>query len=183
MAMGRPRSAQDGDDLMRKIHSRNQVCSRKLLDLLIVEHGKEFPEVATPEPLDLEEEEEAVLPPIPNKVISEAAAIAFPNFTFPTTGRITAIKRATLTEYPGITLCDLTSQRRTARMVFARQVAMYLAKKLTPNSLPEIGRRFGGRDHTTVLHAVRKIERLVGVDPALAAMVERIAAIIPEGAS
>jgi chromosomal replication initiator protein len=39
-----------------------------------------------------------------------------------------------------------------------RQVAMYLAKTLTPRSLPEIGRRFGGRDHTTVLHAVRKIE-------------------------
>jgi hypothetical protein len=182
MVMGRPISAQDGDDLMRKIHGRNQVCSRQLLDLLIAEHGHEFPEVATPEPLELEEEEETALPPIPNKVIERAAEIAFPNFAFPTTGRITAIKRATLTEYPGITLNDLTSQRRTMRTVFARQVAMYLAKKLTPNSLPEIGRRFGGRDHTTVLHAVRKIEHLVGADPVLAAQIERIAAIIPEGA-
>ena len=48
-----------------------------------------------------------------------------------------------------------------------RQVAMYLAKTLTLRSLPEIGRRFGGRDHTTVLHAVRKIEALVAKDVSL----------------
>jgi chromosomal replication initiator protein len=53
---------------------------------------------------------------------------------------------------------DLLSNRRTRTIVRPRQVAMYLAKTLTPRSLPEIGRRFGGRDHTTVLHAVRKIE-------------------------
>jgi len=45
-----------------------------------------------------------------------------------------------------------------------RQVAMYLAKKLTPRSLPEIGRRFGGRDHTTVMHAVKRIEELRASD-------------------
>ena len=49
---------------------------------------------------------------------------------------------------------------------------MYLSKTLTLRSLPEIGRRFGGRDHTTVLHAVRKIEALVGKDPVLADEVE-----------
>ncbi len=59
---------------------------------------------------------------------------------------------------------DLLSSRRTANVVRPRQVAMYLAKTLTLRSLPEIGRRFGGRDHTTVLHAVRKIENLVGND-------------------
>jgi chromosomal replication initiator protein len=53
-----------------------------------------------------------------------------------------------------------------------RQVAMYLAKTLTLRSLPEIGRRFGGRDHTTVLHAVRKIEGLVGNDVTLAEEIE-----------
>ena len=57
-------------------------------------------------------------------------------------------------------------------MVRPRQVAMYLAKTLTLRSLPEIGRRFGGRDHTTVLHAVRKIEGLVGNDMALAEEIE-----------
>ncbi|MES2906911.1 MAG: chromosomal replication initiator protein DnaA [Pseudomonadota bacterium] len=55
---------------------------------------------------------------------------------------------------------DLLSNRRTHNVVMPRQIAMYLAKSLTPRSLPEIGRRFGGRDHTTVLHAVRKIEDL-----------------------
>jgi chromosomal replication initiator protein len=49
---------------------------------------------------------------------------------------------------------------------------MYLAKVMTPRSLPEIGRRFGGRDHTTVLHAVRKIEALVSKDVALSDEVE-----------
>jgi chromosomal replication initiator protein len=53
-----------------------------------------------------------------------------------------------------------------------RQIAMYLAKTLTLRSLPEIGRRFGGRDHTTVLHAVRKIENLVSTDTALAEEIE-----------
>jgi len=48
-----------------------------------------------------------------------------------------------------------------------RQVAMYLAKQLTPRSLPEIGRRFGGRDHTTVIHAVRRIEKLRQTDAEL----------------
>lgn len=69
---------------------------------------------------------------------------------------------------------DLLSQRRTANVVRPRQVAMYLAKILTLRSLPEIGRRFGGRDHTTVLHAVRKIETLIGTDTALAAEIETL---------
>ena len=58
----------------------------------------------------------------------------------------------------GISRMDIISQRRTKAVVNPRQIAMYLAKTLTPRSLPEIGRLFGGRDHTTVLHAVRKID-------------------------
>ncbi|MGB6503695.1 MAG: helix-turn-helix domain-containing protein, partial [Xanthobacteraceae bacterium] len=61
---------------------------------------------------------------------------------------------------------------RTANVVRPRQVAMYLAKVLTLRSLPEIGRRFGGRDHTTVLHAVRKIENLASNDSAFAEEIE-----------
>jgi chromosomal replication initiator protein len=64
---------------------------------------------------------------------------------------------------------DICSARRTANVVRPRQVAMYLAKTLTLRSLPEIGRRFGGRDHTTVLHAVRKIAALIPKDAELAA--------------
>jgi chromosomal replication initiator protein len=63
-----------------------------------------------------------------------------------------------------VSRADILSSRRTANVVRPRQIAMYLAKMLTLRSLPEIGRRFGGRDHTTVLHAVRKIEELAGRD-------------------
>jgi chromosomal replication initiator protein len=66
------------------------------------------------------------------------------------------------------------SSPRTANVVRPRQVAMYLAKTLTLRSLPEIGRRFGGRDHTTVLHAVRKIEALVAKDVSLSEEVESL---------
>ncbi len=58
----------------------------------------------------------------------------------------------------GVSKGDLLSQRRHRSVVWPRQVGMYLAKQLTARSLPEIGRRFGNRDHTTVLHAIRKIE-------------------------
>lgn len=67
---------------------------------------------------------------------------------------------------------DILSSRRTATVVRPRQIAMYLAKVLTLRSLPEIGRRFGGRDHTTVLHAVRKIETLSKTDGVLSEELE-----------
>jgi chromosomal replication initiator protein len=66
-----------------------------------------------------------------------------------------------------VTRADLLSSRRTASVVRPRQIAMYLSRTLTLRSLPEIGRRFGGRDHTTVLHAVRKINGLIGENVAL----------------
>ena len=78
---------------------------------------------------------------------------------------------------------DLLSNRRTRTIVKPRQVAMYLAKMMTPRSLPEIGRRFGGRDHTTVLHAVRKIEDLVGADTKLAQELELLKRLINDQAA
>jgi chromosomal replication initiator protein len=63
---------------------------------------------------------------------------------------------------------DLISERRARAVARPRQVAMWLAKQITTRSLPDIGRRFGGRDHTTVLHAVRRIEALKGEDPVIA---------------
>lgn len=75
---------------------------------------------------------------------------------------------------------DLLSNRRTRNIVRPRQIAMYLAKTMTPRSLPEIGRRFGGRDHTTVLHAVRKIESLTAEDQKLAREVELLKRLILE---
>ncbi len=85
--------------------------------------------------------------------------------------KIEDIQRVVARQY-NVSRADLLSSRRTANVVRPRQVAMYLAKTLTLRSLPEIGRRFGGRDHTTVLHAVRKIENLVGNDQALAEEIE-----------
>jgi hypothetical protein len=64
----------------------------------------------------------------------------------------------TVAAFYNVGLLDLRSHRRTMPVTFYRQIAMYLAKELTTNSLPAIGRQFGGRDHTTVLHAWRKIE-------------------------
>ncbi len=75
---------------------------------------------------------------------------------------------------------DLLSNRRTRVIVRPRQVAMYLAKVMTPRSLPEIGRRFGGRDHTTVLHAVRKIEGMSASDQKLAREIELLKRLILE---
>ena len=85
--------------------------------------------------------------------------------------KIEDIQRIVARQY-NVSRSDLLSSRRTANVVRPRQVAMYLAKTLTLRSLPEIGRRFGGRDHTTVLHAVRKIEGLVSNDLALSEEIE-----------
>jgi chromosomal replication initiator protein len=67
-----------------------------------------------------------------------------------------------------IRLADMYSARRARSIARPRQVAMYLAKQLTSRSLPEIGRKFGGRDHTTVMHAVRKVEELRDTDSSFA---------------
>jgi chromosomal replication initiator protein len=85
--------------------------------------------------------------------------------------RIEDIQRVVARHY-SIPKTDLVSARRTQAIVRPRQIAMYLAKVMTPRSLPEIGRRFGGRDHTTVLHAVRKIDELAKTDSRLADDIE-----------
>ena len=75
-------------------------------------------------------------------------------------------------EHFNIRIADMHSARRARQVARPRQVAMYLAKQLTSRSLPEIGRKFGGRDHTTVMHAVKKIEELRGLDSGFAEDVE-----------
>jgi chromosomal replication initiator protein len=79
-----------------------------------------------------------------------------------------------------VSKADLLSSRRTRTIVRPRQIAMYLSKTLTPRSLPEIGRRFGGRDHTTVLHAVRKVEEMMQGDQHLAEEIELLKRMIDE---
>ena len=92
---------------------------------------------------------------------------------------IEEIQRIVARQY-NVSRADLLSSRRTANVVRPRQIAMFLAKTLTLRSLPEIGRRFGGRDHTTVLHAVRKIESLVGNDNVLAEEIELLKRLLQE---
>jgi chromosomal replication initiator protein len=93
--------------------------------------------------------------------------------------KIEDIQRTVARQY-NVSRADLLSSRRTANVVRPRQIAMYLAKTLTLRSLPEIGRRFGGRDHTTVLHAVRKIEGLVDTDTTLAEEIELLKRLLQE---
>jgi len=75
-------------------------------------------------------------------------------------------------EHYNIRLADMHSERRARAVARPRQVAMWLCKQLTQRSLPEIGRKFGGRDHTTVMHAVRKIDELRAGDRSMAEDIE-----------
>ena len=93
--------------------------------------------------------------------------------------KIEDIQKLVATHY-SVTRADILSSRRTATVVKPRQVAMYLSKALTLRSLPEIGRRFGGRDHTTVLHAVRKIEGLTSSDASLREEIELLKRMLQE---
>jgi chromosomal replication initiator protein len=77
-------------------------------------------------------------------------------------------------EHYGLKTADLESPNRSRSIVRPRQIAMYLARLLTPRSYPEIGRRFGNRDHTTVMHAVETIQRLISMDSAFAEEVEQL---------
>lgn len=93
--------------------------------------------------------------------------------------RIEDIQRVVSRHY-NVSKQEMVSNRRTRIIVKPRQIAMYLAKTMTPRSFPEIGRRFGGRDHTTVLHAVRKIEDLINKDTKLGHEVELLKRLILE---
>jgi len=77
---------------------------------------------------------------------------------------IVAIQDAVCAHF-GLTRETLLSRSRAERVVWPRQVAMYLAKELTEHSLPSIGREFGGRDHTTVMHACRRVAVQIGATP------------------
>lgn len=88
----------------------------------------------------------------------ELAREALKDLLSASTGRVTVeLIQKTVADYYKIKVADMYSKRRPSAIAMPRQVAMYLAKEMTQKSLPEIGELFGGRDHTTVLHAVRKI--------------------------
>lgn len=98
--------------------------------------------------------------------------------------RLTSVQvdriQSVVARYFGKTRSELLSKSRHSSIVGPRHIAMYLAKELTDYSLPEIGRRFGGRDHTTVLHAVRKIEGLLPKGGEVARQVDEIKRLLLE---
>ncbi len=87
------------------------------------------------------------------------------------------IQKAVANHY-SIKISDITSSSRLKQFTLPRQVAMYLAKQLTRLSFPEIGRKFGGRDHTTVLHSVKKIEEALNADPDISSDIKYLISVI-----
>jgi chromosomal replication initiator protein len=85
-----------------------------------------------------------------------------------------------VSRYYGLAVGDLTGRRRQRAIAWPRHVAMFLCRSLTPHSLPEIGKAFGGRDHTTVMHAVSKIESAMSADGTLRTDIETIQSSIKE---
>lgn len=152
------------DDQREYIQQQNAICSRKFLDALIVHHAPAQILVEAPLP------EPEPLPPIPNEEIAKAAELAFPKYI----NRISEIQRLVLKEFPKITLSEVLSRRRKKHIVLARHIGMYIARRYTNKSFPEIGRRYGGMDHSSILHGVARIERLIESDPTVAAIVNRL---------
>jgi chromosomal replication initiator protein len=86
----------------------------------------------------------------------------------------------TVSERFGLSLDELCGDKRSQNIVYPRQVAMYLSRELTDSSLPKIGREFGGRDHTTVIHATSKIARLIKEDRTVYNLVQELTARIKQ---
>ena len=134
----------------------NRSGSRRLLIALFYHHGTN----ANMSPPKGWKKREPIVPKPVFRAEREAPADIDPL-------KIEDIKRAAC-EYFDLTMIQLTSERRTLMNVRPRQIAMVMCKTFTGRSLPEIGRRFGNRDHTTVLHGIRRIESLCLTDWAVA---------------
>jgi chromosomal replication initiator protein len=107
--------------------------------------------------------------------LDEAQSLLSPNLRGGAERRITVDEiQKTTADHFGLKQADLLSERRTRAVTRPRQIAMYLCKQLTTRSYPDIGRRFGGRDHTTAIHAVRRIEELMVGDEQMARDVEAL---------
>jgi len=177
--MGRPADKANVDDLAHFIHLRNVYCSRILLRRLIDNHATtDFEMPAMEEPEDTPPE-----PPARNLEPDWWHTMWFGDLITargPLKGEaptIAHIQTVVARSYK-LTRADLTSARRTHNVVLPRQIAMYFAKTMTPRSYPEIGRRFGGRDHTTAIHSVQKITARCVSDPEFARTIAALKADI-----
>jgi chromosomal replication initiator protein len=107
--------------------------------------------------------------------VDEAQTLLHPNLKGGGERRITVDEiQKTTADHFGLKQADLLSERRTRAVARPRQIAMHICKHLTTRSYPDIGRRFGGRDHTTVIHAVRRIDALMAVDEQIARDVDAL---------
>jgi hypothetical protein len=166
--MGKPLNRTDCDDLGRYIHQRNQIGSRNLLEALQANHGTPSNDNAPPH-VNLEPDWYHSMW-FGDLIIEGPRREGQP----PTISFIQAVVAKSFK----VTRVDMLSERRTHNVVLPRQVAMYLAKTLTLRSYPEIGRRTGGRDHTTVIHAFQKISARCVSDPEFAGMINALKAEI-----
>lgn len=156
--------------LERRIQEKRQMdpsfeISRDVIELLaerLVENGREL-EGATAR---LHAHWQYLHTPITRETAETVVRDLFQNGGEPRRVRIEEIIK-TVSRHFGVSKPDILSQRRHRSVVWPRQIGMYLSKQLTARSLPEIGRRFGNRDHTTVLHAIRKIDKELDANPRL----------------
>jgi chromosomal replication initiator protein len=110
--------------------------------------------------------------PLTSELVEEVVDGLYPR-TAPRQTSIEEIKAAVCERF-GLSSEELVSAARTARVTWPRQAAMYLARELTSQSLPSIGRQFGGRDHTTVMHALKRAEKQIAEDPTLRRAVDEL---------
>ena len=150
-----------------EIYRRNHPAP-KPVPIVRAEKPKPVLRLVPPEPVE-------VAPAIAEEAAAPAAEPPVRDWLIiETKPKIASVLRETAAHY-GVTVADIVSARRTADVMKPRQMAMYIARFVTLRSLPEIGRRMGDRDHTTILHGVRRIEAMIeGGDEALTADVEAI---------
>lgn len=172
------------------------VCDGEIADLLYLKHDSKVacylgvPESrvaevraakAKPEKITLPAPIEALMDEPPIEQAEVLTPHMCPSCGAPLSQRLMVTHiQALVAAYYKIPVFEMTSNRRAREVSRPRQVAMYLSKQLTPKSLPDIGRRFGGRDHTTVIHAIKVVQRLMLADAEIEADVvalrERLAA-------
>jgi hypothetical protein len=158
-------------------HPRNAVVDRGIdlkrkPELLVVAEVPPAPPAALPLGIGT---------PMPEYELTYALTPTVPS-PAPSSLSVRTIQQAVCQHY-GVTLVDLVSNRRTQALVLPRRVAVWLCRKLTTHSLPAIGHHFGGRDHTTILHAARRIDELRRTDAAMQARLDAfIAALSPADA-
>jgi len=175
--MGRPSKKSDRDGLEHYTHRQNKSHSRALLEALVEHHGVDTD--LPPLEDDSEEDEE-----VPRNVepdwwpcmwFGDLVTAQGPR---PSGAPTISLIQSIVAKSFNLTKMDILSQRRTQNVVLPRQIAMYLVKNMTLRSYPEIGRRFGGRDHTTAIHAVHKISARCVSDPEFAGRINALKAEI-----